>query len=447
MEEKEKKVEEKPATHNKRAQYYALGTVGVIALALFLNFINDFSSKKEEPKKTETAQQSTNLKAQQLKSILSENERPRSPQQQVNTNTTQGDNDANTPPRQSPYTSRGDRGAREQKSDDQNSPEKIRARFEAEELNRALRARSERQHFQSKQQTRSIQGNPYAGRNTFASSTNAEKIEAAGQERNAISEKIRALESKGQNQYAESTDKLQRARKGVENSLNQANGVQPVRASSIPNGVVGYSQDNNYNASTEGMEKLPVGTVVNAITTMTAISDYQGGTMKAMLSNDMYDASNTYVLAPKGSEFIIKVVKASGVNEVIENRLAFTVQWLVLPNGDRIDFSKAAGLDRMGTPAVEGDEVDRHILAQILGVTAYAIVGSKSSYAGTGDGEDSLAGDIGAGLRGQSKNIAGKYLQIVPTVKLHAGAPIRIITEDEMYIYPWKNIYEENYYN
>ncbi|HGR4471690.1 TPA: conjugal transfer protein TrbI, partial [Klebsiella pneumoniae] len=107
---------------------------------------------------------------------------------------------------------------------------------------------------------------------------------------------------------------------------------------------------------------------------------------------------------------------------------------------------KASVLDRMGTPAVEGDEVDRHLVAQIMGVAAYALVGTKTSYEGSGDGNESFAGNFGEGARNQASGIAQKYLQIVPTVTLHAGAPIRIITEDEMFIKPWKVLYE-NYVN
>lgn len=449
MEEKEKKVEEKPATHNKKAQVYLMATAGLIALALFINFLISVSGKKEV-KEVETVEQRSDLKAQELKSILGKGERPT----QTATGTTGttagsvpdagGNSNPNPPPRrQSPYSS--DRKGATSSPNEQNTPEKVRERFELEELNRALRARYDKQQFSSNQGN--VQGNAYASRSSFQPQSNRDKVNNINSEQSVLDAKIKEMEARSNNYRAGIPDKLAQARNNIQAPVNMTNASNAAPQNVVPSGIVGYGQDNNYQASTEGMSKLPVGSVMNAITTMTAISDYQGGTMKAMLTNDLYDATNTYVLAPKGSEFVIKVVKASGVNEVIQNRLAFTVQWLVLPNGDRIDFSKSAGLDRMGTPAVEGDEVDRHILAQILGVTAYAIVGSKSSYAGTGDGEDSMAGEIGSGLRGQARNIAAKYLQIVPTVTLHAGAPIRIITEDEMFIYPWKNIYEENYYN
>ena len=139
---------------------------------------------------------------------------------------------------------------------------------------------------------------------------------------------------------------------------------------------------------------------------------------------------------------MIKAVSASSVNQIIQNRMTFTIQWLVLPNGDRVDFRKQSVLDRMGTPAVEADEVDYHITAQILGVAAYALVGTSTSYEGTGDGNETFAGNFGQGARQQASGVAQKFLQIVPTRTIHAGQPIRILIEDEMFVTPWKTLYE-----
>ena len=268
-------------------------------------------------------------------------------------------------------------------------------------------------------------------------------------------------ESQGEQQKAEGQQKLQDSRSGLESQYRNAqkniadNGNGNAGGSNTGdfggngnlkddsgNSVVGYPSDNLYNASTEGKVKLPTGAEINAITTYTAVSDYSGGSMKAMVSTDVLDASNSYVLFPKGSTLMIKAVSASSVNQVIQNRMAFTVQWLVLPNGDRVDFRKQSVLDRMGTPAVEADEVDYHITAQILGVAAYALVGTSTSYEGTGDGNETFAGNFGQGARQQASGVAQKFLQIVPTRTIHAGQPIRILIEDEMFVTPWKTLYE-----
>ncbi|MBD7073048.1 TrbI/VirB10 family protein, partial [Klebsiella pneumoniae] len=329
----------------------------------------------------------------------------------------------------------------------------VEARFKAQEVERALKARQTRYADSGEAISRpaSSMGTSSTSSLSGGKNNNAQRIAELDQQRSALQSRISMIEAQGVDTGAQGLAAAKADLAAQQKIAGEAVGGGgdfggSSTASKVPSGVVGYPADNEYQASVEGKEKLPVGAEINAITTYTAISDYTGGTMKAMITHDVYDATNSYILAPKGSQLTIKAIRASGVNEVIQNRLAFTVQWLVLPDGNRIDFRKASVLDRMGTPAVEGDEVDRHLVAQIMGVAAYALVGTKTSYEGSGDGNESFAGNFGEGARNQASGIAQKYLQIVPTVTLHAGAPIRIITEDEMFIKPWKVLYE-NYVN
>ncbi|ENY1827850.1 TrbI/VirB10 family protein [Salmonella enterica] len=452
MEERKQRQDEQLSTHKKKFQYIVIGIVGALFIIFFLNFLFYKADQKTE----ETAKQSdSNTADQSLQSSSVRNSLLRNkPAVQENTSAGQdipadaqsGGADTQKEAR-SPYTNKTDR--RGGNAAPPVDPIKdIENKFKVAELQRALEARKP-------SRTNAVdtprRGDAFAPAATYQRpQNNADRINYLDSQINANNDAIKQAESRVASRRQQGNQAIQAAenrismaqREVAAGGVNNTNIPSPAnRSPQVPQNVVGYGQDNVYQASTEGMMKLPVGKVINAITTMTAISDYQGGSMKAMLTHDLYDATNSYILAPKGSEFMIKVVKASNVNEVIQNRVAFMVTWLVLPNGDRIDFSRASGLDRMGIPAVKGTEVDRHILAQVLGVSAYALIGSKSSYAGSGDGENTYAGDIGDGLRGQGRNFAAKFLQIVPTVELHAGEPVRIITEDEIYVYPWDSVY------
>jgi type IV secretion system protein VirB10 len=119
--------------------------------------------------------------------------------------------------------------------------------------------------------------------------------------------------------------------------------------------------------------------------------------------------------------------------------MGYIVKNLQLPDGKIVDFSKQAGLDREGIAAIEG-EVDRHILAQFLGVAAYAIVANGTSYQGTGDEESSFGGQVGEDARNQFAPLARKYLNLVPTITLKPGDPVRIFIEEPVFIYPWASI-------
>ncbi|EPK5272036.1 TrbI/VirB10 family protein, partial [Klebsiella pneumoniae] len=427
-------------------------------LFLFINMIYNIvnHNKKEDVKKAEpTAQQKS----------AADNDPDRFQKLLNNREKSLAQGDKSSEPKKSPFdvslpktssasasgaTGEGSTGTGDRKKDLIGD---VEARFKAQEVERALKARQTRYADSGEAISRpaSSMGTSSTSSLSGGKNNNAQRIAELDQQRSALQSRISMIEAQGVDTGAQGLAAAKADLAAQQKIAGEAVGGGgdfggSSTASKVPSGVVGYPADNEYQASVEGKEKLPVGAEINAITTYTAISDYTGGTMKAMITHDVYDATNSYILAPKGSQLTIKAIRASGVNEVIQNRLAFTVQWLVLPDGNRIDFRKASVLDRMGTPAVEGDEVDRHLVAQIMGVAAYALVGTKTSYEGSGDGNESFAGNFGEGARNQASGIAQKYLQIVPTVTLHAGAPIRIITEDEMFIKPWKVLYE-NYVN
>lgn len=472
MEERQNRVDEKPATYKKKGQMYLLILIGVIALLLTINMFYSLSQKKDDPeankqdKSTATQGDTANNDPDRFKSLLEARQKEL--------------DKAGSPSMKSPYdgvklpskaaqsegtSADGEQGQGAGGGKDLVSEAK--RRFEAEEVLRALKARQTRYSDTGSAVGSSSSASPYSAPGALSGSSrssrgnkddNASRIAQIDQVQSQLQSRIKMMEAQAANGDEDARQNLAAARREVDaqraeagsDGSSAANGGSGMRGdfggsqggSDVPEDIVGYSADNEYKASTEGKVKLPVGAEINAITTYTAISDYTGGTMKAMVTNDIYDATNSYILAPKGSELIIKVIKASNVNEMLQNRLAFTVRWLVLPDGKRVDFRKASVLDRMGTPAVEADEVNYHVTAQILGVTAYALIGTKTSYEGTGDGNESFAGNFGEGARQQSNSIAQKYLQVVPTATIHAGAPIRIITEDEMFIKPWKMLYE-----
>lgn len=210
--------------------------------------------------------------------------------------------------------------------------------------------------------------------------------------------------------------------------------------SPAPENVVGFSKSNKYNADIAGKLKVPPGTVIPTTLMRKAISDYTTGSLQAIVSHDVYDISRQYVLFPKGTEINIGVARTRNVNEAISNRVAFLVKEGVLPNGDVIDFTKAAAVDREGVGAIE-DQVDYHFMAQFLGVAAYALISSESSYSGTGDEEGSYAGDVGENARREFSPLIQKYLNIVPTITIRPGQSFRVIVEEEMYVEPWSDLY------
>ena len=209
-----------------------------------------------------------------------------------------------------------------------------------------------------------------------------------------------------------------------------------------PPEIVGFTEENQYNASTEGLFRIPIGAIIPAITITKANSDMTG-TFKGMVSQDVFDVSGEYVLIPKGADVILKSVRISNSNEVINPRVGTTVPWIILPNGNKIDLSKSTGLDREGLVGIS-DQVDRHLLEQFLGVAAYALVANETSYDGSGANSDnSYEGEVSQGLRDQASPLAQKYLALTATNTIRTGQSMNVIVEEEIYLKPWRHIYED----
>ena len=189
-----------------------------------------------------------------------------------------------------------------------------------------------------------------------------------------------------------------------------------------------------------GQKLVATGTIIGAVLDQELMSDYTGP-FRAVVSHDVYDVSGRYIIMPKGSRITGRSVRISNVNEPIQARMGLTVRWLVLPDGKRISFErKAAALDRAGVPAIK-DKVNYHFLAQFLGVCAYAVLSSETSREGSGYSNDqTFEGSMGQSMREQFAPLAAKYLNLVPTITLRIGTPLKIFLEDDIYAYPWASL-------
>ena len=189
-----------------------------------------------------------------------------------------------------------------------------------------------------------------------------------------------------------------------------------------------------------GQKLIATGTVIGAVLDQELMSDYIGP-FRALVTHDVYDVSNSYIIIPKGSRVIGRSLRITNVNEPIQARMGLVVRWLVLPNGKRISFERrVAALDQAGVPAIK-DKVDYHFIAQFLGVAAYAVLASSTSYQGSGIAKDTdFEGQLGQSLREQYAPLAAKYLNLVPTITLEEGTPLKIFIEDDIYAFPWDTI-------
>jgi type IV secretion system protein VirB10 len=211
--------------------------------------------------------------------------------------------------------------------------------------------------------------------------------------------------------------------------------------------IVGEPVDNRRGNQERGPRPgevlLPTGTVLSAVLDMDMISDYEGP-WRGILVRDVYDVEKNYILLPKGTRFTGQAVRIKNINEPIQARMAMGVKWAILPNGNRIDFSKMSALDHAGVSALK-DQVNYHIFAQLAGLTAYAVLGAAPSLRLETDGGDlsskeQALSEMTSGLRNQFGSMAERYLNLVPTITVRAGTPFKVFIEDDLYIKPWMRV-------
>ncbi|WP_110186600.1 TrbI/VirB10 family protein [Pokkaliibacter plantistimulans] len=476
MEEAGNRVDEKPSTHKKKVQIWLFVTVGLVTVILFIWTVADIATRANqkvvEPAAATPAPQNSNTskgfdkdfdqliterRLVQRNNVAQETSGPASSTpQQIGYNPPSGADSQTLAEYNKQWAQRN--GIQPQAKAEPSPAEKVQDQWQAQERMRALQsAQSEwGLSFGNQQSTAKAAGPSGPGLNNLQSQVQqlGRPLTGASEDerRTAVSKRIREAQALRERLLSGSV-----APSDVMSAVRTMNGMPPdIQQTSEelktlsqgfsppPANVAGYTAENSYNADIEGKIKLPPGTVIPTTLMWKSISDYTGGPLTSLVSHDVYDYTHQFVVIPKGTKVNISGLKAAGVNEAINNRMAFIVKDAVLPNNDVIDFGKAAAVDREGVGALK-DQVEYHFLAQFLGVAAYALVADSSSYSSTGTGEASYAGDVGSGVRAQVSPLVQKYLNIVPTVTIRPGQSFRVVLEDTLYVKPWKDTYESYY--
>ncbi len=128
---------------------------------------------------------------------------------------------------------------RRARASDAGSPDEIRARFKADEINRALRARSDKTNFDSTKNTVAGSGNAYAPAASFTGNrTNAQRISDINAEQNGLQERIQMMESKVRADEAALPGRLEEARiRGEQQFAEARQGGAGSNATSVTKGV------------------------------------------------------------------------------------------------------------------------------------------------------------------------------------------------------------------
>jgi type IV secretion system protein VirB10 len=304
---------------------------------------------------------------------------------------------------------------------EQNDIKNIRNKFKSSEMQRALNARNSK--FNLTLASGQERGPAKTGR-----LTPVKNIETERQNITSEIERVR-----------ERIKKVQDGLLSGEQSLNKDPSSKVLKDKTI------VGQPGSESGPKPGQKLIRTTTLINGVLDQTLMSDYTGS-YRGLISHDVYDSTGSYVVIPKGSRIAGECLRISNVNEPIQARMGLTVKWIILPDGSRINLEKkGAALDQAGISAIK-DDVNYHFFAQFMGVIAYSILGIETPYEGTGDNSDeSFAGNLSESARKQFQPLASKYLNIVPTITLGIGTPLKVFLEDDIYVYPWSNLGKKLY--
>lgn len=205
----------------------------------------------------------------------------------------------------------------------------------------------------------------------------------------------------------------------------------------------GYPESDLKRPPGDGFKLLSIGSIMQAKLDQKIVSDY-AGPYRCRIEQNVMDVTQKYVLIPAGSLCTGQVLQTGfgHPNRVINNRMALSVRWIIRPDGTKIKFISQA-LDHEGIGALKG-ETNYHFLSRFGGAAAFALLSSGTSrpdYSSDGSGA-TFESDVGQALRDAGADLTAPYAGLVPTQTLNYGQKLRLFVSEDMYIKPWRGVYQ-----
>lgn len=164
------------------------------------------------------------------------------------------------------------------------------------------------------------------------------------------------------------------------------------------------------------------------------------GPVITMLSTDVYSASGSHLLIPKGTRLL---GSASAVASLNQERLFVSFHRMIMPDGYSVSLDKFKGLDVVGQTGLR-DLVNHHY-TQIFGaslalaaVAATTQIGNSSTF-GTYDWGTQMRNGMSEGLGQSAQRVMERFLNILPTFTIRERARVKIILAGDMLLPDIKN--------
>lgn len=184
---------------------------------------------------------------------------------------------------------------------------------------------------------------------------------------------------------------------------------------------------------------LSVGTLLPAVT-LSAINSDIAGTVKAQISESVYDsATGTTLLLPQGSQLIGKYD-----GQVAYGQSRLPVKWFRInfPDGSKININGMEGADSGGQNGFVGD-VNNHYWRLFGQSTLLGLIGGGAAAAvsDNNDSKNSASETVANAVINQYAQtgaaVVQKNLQLSPTITVPNGYPFHIILTQDVVLPPY----------
>ena len=189
--------------------------------------------------------------------------------------------------------------------------------------------------------------------------------------------------------------------------------------------------------------EVQAGTIIPAVV-ITAINTSLPGVVIAQVTQNVYDTvTGKYLLIPKGSKVIGKYDSRIAYGQT---RILIAFNRIIMPNGNSIQLNNFNGSDLAGTAGFNGN-VNNHwmrvlgsatistLLSVGTGIASNSYYNNNNYYPSPMQNALSAAG---GSMASTGQQLAGKAMNIQPTITVPAGFEFNVIVNKDMVLEPYK---------
>jgi len=190
------------------------------------------------------------------------------------------------------------------------------------------------------------------------------------------------------------------------------------------------------------------GEFVDAVLTHRIVSDTEESPVICAVSRDLIDNSGRYVVIPAGTRI---VGRSQVVNYMGAARLFIGFHRLILPNGLAADFPDSARLSALDATGALGaaSKVNRHWLLQFGAAIFVGVLeglgAAAQQHTDPYSGQAYVIEDTTDNFEKILNVVMQRYSNIVPTITVGPGYPMKIFLTEDVRISPFARVTERGY--